>query len=139
MIRSPDACSVGCEFVQQKGNFMKKHMAYRIVLPLLAALALPAAAQYTGPGAQAPVQSVAAVAAAKDDAVVDMTGFIVRQLTAGKYLFSDGKEQIRVEIDSEVFPRQPINEKTRVRIRGELEKDFLESPEVDVKLVEVLK
>lgn len=110
------------------------HLAWPLLL-----LALPVHAQYSGPGAQAPVQSVAAVAAAKDDAVVDITGFIVRQLTADKYLFSDGKQQIRVEIDSAVFPRQPISEKTRVRIHGEQEKDFLESPEIDVKLVEVLK
>jgi len=97
---------------------------FHLAWPLLLLFALPVHAQYSGPGAQAPVQSVAAVAAAKDDAVVDMTGFIVRQLTADKYLFSDGKQQIRVEIDSAVFPRQPISEKTRVRIHGELEKDF---------------
>lgn len=37
-----------------------------------------------------------------------------------------------VEIDSEDFRGLTVDAKTRVRILGEVEKDFLESPEIDV-------
>jgi len=98
-----------------------------------------AVAQYSGPGASPVFTNVTdVIASAKDDSLVELDGYIIKQLTKDKFLFSDGKAQIRVEIDQEIFPRQAINERTRVRIRGEVEKDFLESPEIDVSSVEVV-
>lgn len=106
-----------------------------------ALLVLPGAvlAQYTGPGARPLVRSVAAVAAASDDVAVEIDGHIIKQLTSGKFLFSDGKDQVRVEIDENVLPKTAINERTKVRIRGEVEKDFLESPEIDVISIEIIE
>ena len=117
---------------------MKASKTALLAFPVLVLFSINAAAQYTGPGAQAPIQSVAAALSAKDDSPVDISGHIVKQLTTEKYIFSDGKDQIRVEIDSDIFLSPAINEKTRVRIRGEVEKDFMESPEIDVKAVDVL-
>ena len=96
-------------------------------------------AQYTGPGAHPAVKSVSGTDSAKDDTPADLEGYIIKQLTSDKFLFSDGKAEVRVEIDADIFPKTPINERTRVRIRGEVEKDFLQSPEIDVTSVEVLK
>ena len=44
-----------------------------------------------------------------------------------------------MEIDSKYMLDLTIDEKTRVEIRGEVEKDFLESPEIDVKMIRVVK
>ncbi len=118
---------------------MKAFKITLLAFPLLVLFSINAAAQYTGPGAQAPIQSVAAALSAKDDSPVDISGHIVKQLSTDKYIFSDGRDQIQVEIDSDIFLGTTINEKTQVRIRGEVEKDFMESPEIDVKVMDVLQ
>ncbi len=54
-------------------------------------------------------------------------------------MFSDGKNEIKVEIDNEDFPTTPVNEKTRVQIRGEVDREILRNPEIDVKHVLIVK
>jgi uncharacterized protein (TIGR00156 family) len=117
---------------------MKLAKTVLLVVPILMFSSTNVTAQYLGPGAQPPSQSVATALSAKDDSLVDISGYIIKQLTHEKYIFSDGKDQIRIEIDSDVFPSRGINEKTRVRLRGEVEKDFLESPEIDVESIDIL-
>lgn len=108
---------------------------------VVAALAVAAAsAQFTGPGATAPHRSVADVLQnAVDDARVDLEGYIMRQVGREKFIFSDGQAEIRIEIDAKHMPAERFDERTRVRIHGEVEKDFLESPEIDVDRVEILR
>jgi uncharacterized protein (TIGR00156 family) len=137
---------VGCASANPKACFsnlkreilMKLAKIALLVVPVLMFSSTKVAAQYLGPGAQAPSQSVAAALSAKDDSLVDISGYIIKQLTHEKYIFSDGKDQVRIEIDRDIFPNHGINEKTRVRIRGEVEKDFLESPEIDVESIDIL-
>lgn len=102
--------------------------------------AQPALAQYTGPGAQGVAVSVQDILDNPvDDQRVILRGHLVRQVSDDKYLFSDGLKEIRVEIDRKRFPAQSIDEKTRVEIVGEVEKDFLESPEIDVEVMRVVE
>jgi len=111
------------------------------VLILAAALvAGPAFAQFTGPGAR-PVVTVLQAVLDKpvDDQRVILRGKIVRQVAGDKYIFSDGKSEIRVEIDSRLFPAKPVTATTLVEIAGEVEKDFLESPEIDVDALHVVE
>ncbi|CAM3362423.1 YgiW/YdeI family stress tolerance OB fold protein [Paracidovorax anthurii] len=90
-------------------------------------------AQYTGPSATPAYRTVAEVLKNPvDDAPVALSGHLVRQLSKDKYLFSDGTGEIRVDVDARHFPSTAVNEKTRVHLRGEVEKEFLESPEIDV-------
>lgn len=97
---------------------------------------IPAQAQYTGPGAVQALTSVRQVLARPVDGVaVVLRGQLVRQLSADKYIFSDGKQEIRVDIDRELFMAQPITASSTVEIVGEVEKDYLESPEIDVDLI----
>lgn len=49
----------------------------------------------------------------------------------------DGTDQIRVDIDDDDFPNVPVGENTRVRIHGEVEFDYRDSPEIDVERLEV--
>ncbi|MDO6683672.1 MULTISPECIES: NirD/YgiW/YdeI family stress tolerance protein [unclassified Oceanobacter] len=96
-------------------------------------------AQYVGPSAQQSVSSVADIFKhASDDQRVILRGYLIKQVSSEKYLFSDGSGDIRVEIDAEDFRGQTVNEKTQVELIGEVEKDFLESPEVDVDIINVV-
>lgn len=96
-------------------------------------------AQYVGPSTTPAYRSVADVLKSPTDgAPVAFEGYIVRQVGKEKYIFSDRISEIRIEIDQKHFPATPINENTKVRIRGEIEKDFLESPEIDVEFLAVI-
>ncbi len=104
---------------------------------------VPAQAQYAGPSASpsAPsgAQSVAEILKNPvDDQRVTLRGVLLKQVAKEKYMFSDGSGEIRVEIDDDIFPRQRVDEKTKIEIMGEVENDFLKSPEIDVDIVRVL-
>lgn len=104
-----------------------------------ALVAMPVLAQYTGPGAQPAASTVEAVLNKPvDDQRVTLRGKIVRQLSGDKYIFSDGKHEIRVEIDGRLFPAQPVSATTTLEIVGEVEKDFMESPEIDVDALRII-
>ena len=100
----------------------------------------PAQAQYTGPGAVQAITSLQQVLERPVDGVaVVLRGQLVRQLSADKYVFSDGKQEIRVDIDRQLFPAQPVTASTTLELVGEVEKDYLESPETDVDLIRVVR
>ncbi len=113
------------------------------VLTVLAASALfasAASAQYVGPSTTPSYETIADVLKNPvDDAPVTLSGYLVKQVGNEKYLFSDGQSEIRVDIDHKHLPATPIDERTRVQIRGEVEKDFLQSPEIDVESVQILE
>lgn len=122
---------------------MKKHTIRLALVALLGISGTTAAlAQYAGPGSTTVTtasQSIAEILRkGQDDARVELDGYLIKKVGKKKYIFSDGKEQIRVEIDAITFPKVRIDEKTKVRIQGEVEKDFLSSPEIDVDRLTVL-
>ncbi|GAB3130564.1 NirD/YgiW/YdeI family stress tolerance protein [Novispirillum itersonii] len=107
----------------------------------VAAMMIPVAAvaQYTGPGATAVHQTVKAVLAdGRDDQPVVLRGRLVKQLSSDKYMFADDTGQIRVEIDRHLFAAQPVSDSTPIELRGEVEAEYLQSPEVDVDSLLVL-
>ena len=95
------------------------------------------AAGYAGPGAADPITTVAAALQAKDDTRVVLEGNITQQLDSERYIFQDDTGTINVEIDDEDMPMGGINEKSRVRLTGEVDKG-LTSLEVDVDRIDVL-
>jgi len=108
-------------------------MKRSIALATLLVAAPYASAQYFGPGAQGSANNVKAVLDNPvDDQYVVLRGNITSQVGSEKYMFSDGSGQIRVEIDDDVFPRQRIGPETNVELYGEVEKDFMQSVEIDV-------
>lgn len=122
---------------------MSRHSLRTTLAVSAAALAglasLPLYAQYAGPSSHAPAQSVSAILAKPvDDQRVTLQGVLVRQVSSDKYLFSDGSGEIRVEIDHDELPQQRFDQTTRIEIIGEVEKDFLQSPEIDVDHVRVI-
>ncbi len=116
---------------------MKTHRSILLCLSIVAVLAAaPVAAQQVVVPAAPSYRSVAEILKNPlDDVAVTLEGFIVKKVAKEKYLFTDGSGEIRIEIDTEDLPVTPITDKTRVRISGEVEKDFLVSPEIDVDRV----
>lgn len=108
-------------------------MKRSIALAALLAVAPFASAQFFGPGAHGSANNVKAVLDDPvDDQYVVLRGNLTSQVGSEKYMFSDGSGQIRVEIDDDVFPRHRIGPDTAVELYGEVEKDFMQSVEIDV-------
>jgi uncharacterized protein (TIGR00156 family) len=120
---------------------MKKRLAIATAAIVFGAAPL-AYAQYAGPSSAKQAAARASFATVAeilknpvDDVQVTLEGHLVRQVGKEKYLFTDGTGEIRVEIDTEDFPAARIDDKTKIKLQGEVEKDFMQSPEIDVKQI----
>lgn len=121
-----------------------------LVLIFSAFLAVPAMAAFygqgmgqggfNGPGTMTPEVTVQQVQRLADDSMVTMVGNIIAHVagTDDKYIFRDGTGTIRVDIDLKRFLGQTVTPNNRVRIIGEVDKDFGKPVEIDVKMLEVL-
>ena len=118
----------------------KKRLYLAIAAGCLAMTAPLSFAQYVGPTAGAgPSKNVKQILEnPDDDERVSIQGLLLRRTGHDKYVFSDGTGEITVEIDDDEFPRQPVDEKTRVEIRGEVDTGLRRPPEIDVESVRVL-
>jgi len=97
-------------------------------------------AQYIGPGDSANLTTVAQVLKnAADDQMVTLRGKLTKKLRKEHYEFTDNTGTIRVEIDDRHFYNTKITDKTVVEIYGEMEKEFMKSPEIDVKRLTVIQ
>lgn len=128
-------------------------MRYLLSLALVAFLAMPCYAAFSGAEQGAPggfsgpisganVETVAAAKKLPDDARVILVGNIISKLAGSKnkYMFRDGTGEIVVEIKRKVFRGQDITPQDKVRIAGKMDKDFFEPEiEVEVKDLEVVK
>lgn len=117
----------------------KKIAAFVIALSALGFSSM-ASAQYVGPTTQVTITSIAQVLKNPvDDQPVVLRGHIVKKVGNEKYLFSDGTSEIRVDIDDKHFVNMKVDAKAKVEIRGEVEKDFMETPEIDVDAMTLVK
>ncbi|MFJ7567771.1 YgiW/YdeI family stress tolerance OB fold protein [Herminiimonas sp. NPDC097707] len=114
----------------------QKNIAALIIALSAIGFSSAASAQYVGPTTQATLTSIAEILKHPvDDQPVTLRGFIVKKVGNEKYIFSDGTSEIRVDIDGKHFINKKVDEKTKVEIRGEVEKDFLSTPEIDVDVL----
>ena len=74
-----------------------------------------------------------------DDQTVQLQGSIIEQVGDETYIFADDTGEIRVEIDDDLFRNQPITPDMTVAISGEVEKDFMRSPEIDVEELSIVE
>ncbi|MFH0344539.1 MAG: YgiW/YdeI family stress tolerance OB fold protein [Chromatiales bacterium] len=119
---------------------ISKIMRSSVIFATAIAASFPTAlqAQNAGPSTQKAPLSVADILKSPiDDQEVVLHGVLVKKVGKEKYIFSDGTGEIRVEIEAEDFPTQKVDDKARVEIRGEVEKDFLETPEIDVEAITI--
>ena len=104
---------------------------------VLSALAGVAAAQgFTGPGAGAGVTTVAQAKQMADDSWVVLEGNIVNKVRHEHYTFQDGSGSIVVDIDDKYWGGQTVSPQDRVRIEGEVDREFTRPTEIEVKRIQ---
>lgn len=86
-------------------------------------------------------QSIITVEQAKqlrDDAWVTLEGNIISRIGHEHYQFKDSTGMIIVDIDDKYWNGQNVTPDTKIRIEGEVDKDWIEL-EVDVKRLTVIR
>jgi len=109
-----------------------------LALGMSLALALPlssAFAQYAGPSSVPAMTVKQLLDTGKDDQHATLRGFIVSHDGGEHYTFADDTGRMKVEIDAKHFPPGvKIDDKVRVEISGEFDKDLVgNKAELDVK------
>ncbi|AOY00017.1 YgiW/YdeI family stress tolerance OB fold protein [Jeongeupia sp. USM3] len=91
---------------------------------LLTGLLLPPAlAGYSGPGSDATdVDTVTAALQAPDKTPVSLEGYVMRKLKGERYEFRDKSGAIGVDIDEEHWPKEAVNDRTKVRLIGDIDR-----------------
>lgn len=113
---------------------MKRRFAVAFAgLPALSA----ARAEFVGPGAPVSLTRAADVATAGDKTPVRLEGWLSRQLDDEHYEFRDDSGTVRVEIERERLPAAKITPQTRLRLSGEVDRDWMRR-EVEVSRVELI-
>ncbi|WP_447970239.1 NirD/YgiW/YdeI family stress tolerance protein [Nitrospira sp. M1] len=107
-----------------------------LVVGCIVLSALTVSAQFRGAGS-ADVRTVSAAQEAIDDSWVSLTGTIVRQVSAERYLFQDATGTMIVEIDHEKWGNVQANPQTTLHISGEIDKEWT-TTELEVETVEVV-
>ena len=74
----------------------------------------------------------------KDDTKVTLEGYIVKEIKSEHYLFKDSTGEIEIEIDDKDFRNIKVTPTTKIRIAGEIEKEWLTTT-IDVDSVEIAK
>ena len=94
---------------------------------------------FTGPGSQPDTVTVKELKNVKHDSRVLLIGYIVKQKknSDSDFIFKDETGKTIVDIDSEVFGDRKINDKVKISICGEFEKDGKDK--IDVKKLEIVK
>ncbi len=83
-------------------------------------------------GPSSGITTVAEALKAKDDSLVVLTGKIEKETGKEKYLFRDSTGAITVEIDNDDWHGQDVSPSDTVVIHGEVDKEILHAPEIDV-------
>lgn len=72
------------------------------------------------------------------NALIVLRGHLTKQLEVDKYLFSDGTGNIPLTIPTYLFPATPVTPDTPLEVRGTLNREFIEHPELTVSAMSVL-
>ena len=122
---------------------MIKYLASAAILASTSTIAL---AQYQGPAEQSqPAENYAKTTVSaikadpKDDAKVTLEGTLINKTGDESYTFKDDTGEILVEIDTEDFPNQPVNENTVVRIEGEVDTHLVKDVDIDAERVVIVQ
>ncbi|WPC75634.1 YgiW/YdeI family stress tolerance OB fold protein [Vibrio porteresiae] len=91
---------------------------------------------YNGPVEITPVKALLDDDSFFSDRDVVVEGHLVKRLREDLFLFSDGKHEIRVELDDDMHLPGPIDAKTKVRLFGEYENH--RQPEIEVDYLQVM-
>ena len=97
-------------------------------------------AQYNGPSTTTETTTVVQVKKNasqldKTDALVKLTGTVIKKINKDTYWFADATGQILVEIDQKDLPAFAFDENTKVTIIAEVDYDVLEEVELEVEII----
>lgn len=95
-------------------------------------------AGYTGPGSQPAIRTIAQALQGADDARFVLEGQLLRKLGHERYEFADASGKGEVEIDDKRLPGVNFDHTTRVRLSGEIDKEWYGKREIEVKRVDIL-
>ena len=116
------------------GEIMKQGI---VILMLATVMASPVYAgfQQTSPSA---ITTIDKVLKMPDESFVTIEGNIIKQIGNEKYLVQSGKSTIIVEIDDELLMNITVTPQNKVRISGEVDKDF-KSIELEASKIKIIK
>lgn len=75
----------------------------------------------------------------RDDSIVALKGKIVNSLGDEKYTFRDATGDIIIEIDDEDWKGIKVTPENTIEIVGEVDKEVMEAPKIDVKSFSVMQ
>jgi uncharacterized protein (TIGR00156 family) len=118
---------------------LENYMTNKLLrLLLLLSFSTGVSAEFVGPGASSGTTTVKSIDGMKDDAKVTLEGYIVKEIKPEHYTFKDATGEIEIEIDHEDFRGIKVTPETKIRIMGEVDKDW-NSTTIDVDKVELVK
>lgn len=101
--------------------------------------AMPVYAQYSGPSGIGQTTVAEILKSPVYDQDVQIQGHLLRQTGHDKFIFSDGTGEIVAEIEAKHFSGQPVDEKTKVELIGEVDTGRNRPPEIEVDSVRVVQ
>jgi len=69
---------------------------------------------------------------AKDNSMITLVGNITQQIDGDEYIFTDGTDQIKVEIKNRVWNGLNVGPQDKIRVYGKLDNEIFEKPELEV-------
>lgn len=115
---------------------LKRYLGYLSTVFLFAVLSLNLSAQTFGGKGQK--VTVAQAKKLNDDTHVVLEGYIIGKKGAEEYEFKDSTGTIIVEIDHDKWRGLSVNDKQKVIIEGEVDKDIM-STKIDVDKITLAK
>ena len=76
---------------------------------------------------------------AKDNSMITLVGNITQQIDGDEYVFTDGTDQIKLEIKKRVWNGLNVGPQDKIRVYGKLDNDAFEKAELEVISVEKAK
>lgn len=120
----------------------------KLALATLLALSTSAAfAGFNGNNAQGGFQggnqgqqlTVKQALSAKDNSMISLVGNITQQIDNDEYVFTDGTDQIKVEIKNRAWNGLNVGPQDKIHIYGKLDNEPFDRPSVEVLSVEKAK
>ena len=87
-------------------------------------------------GNQAQQLTVKQALSAQDGSVISLVGNITQQLDDDEYVFTDGSDQIKVDIRNRAWRGLNVGSQDKIRVYGRVDNDAFQRTEVEVFRVE---
>ena len=87
-------------------------------------------------GEQGQQLTVKQALSAKDNSMITLVGNITQQIDGDEYVFTDGTDQIKLEIKKRVWNGLNVGPQDKIRVYGKLDNEPFEKPELEVISVE---